>query len=421
MQSALAGGFRVLAILEPRALPFAKGAFERLLVISGSFSCSWCVRAVVEPDHAAIVASDPKALRLDLIRPVGLPTPDSVHLRHERWRSACSRPVEPVRDPALPEHAGSASFRFLGVLARSGGAVMLAKRPEYHVGAGRTSLAGSQFLMSATMSAPVATVGVEPPPRPIRGERPAYAARSVEQTQGVLRPVRGEVSPGSFCPKGERRPSSVQASQARLPQGQSPILSGTAARPDIAASRETTDGEACWTGSTPKPFARRLGSSPAPGSQAWARESRASCARTSRGAEGFQVDRSVREQRSTSAHQHGENTAEYMFYTLNTIRMCATAQRMFGPAVVKPFFRAERPRAQSGCGLETSEPLWAGAEIPSQSREDPRSPWGLTTNTVSLRSTGARRLGQVASGRRPKLVKSSSESRYSTRAGVRGG
>ncbi|KAK2813054.1 hypothetical protein Q5P01_000919 [Channa striata] len=76
---------------------FRKGAFERLLVISGSFSCSWCRRAVVEPDHAAIVASDPKALRLDLITSlwVFLPLTPFICAR-ERWRSACSRPVEPV-------------------------------------------------------------------------------------------------------------------------------------------------------------------------------------------------------------------------------------------------------------------------------------------------------------------------------------
>ncbi|KAK2813053.1 hypothetical protein Q5P01_000918 [Channa striata] len=64
--------------------------------------------------------------------------------------------------------------------------------------------------------------------------------------------------PGVILSKGERRPSSVQASQARLPQGQSPILSGTLARPDIAASRDYR-WRACWTGSTPKPLSSALG------------------------------------------------------------------------------------------------------------------------------------------------------------------
>ncbi|KAK2813516.1 hypothetical protein Q5P01_000800 [Channa striata] len=143
------------------------------------------------------------------------------------------------------------------------------------------------------------------------------------------------------------------------------------ARPDIAASRETTDGEACWTGSTPKPLssaARRLASAWIPGVD---EESlRKLCSYFSGSPKGF---KSIAQCVNSARHlltSMGENTAEYMFYTLNTIRMCAAAQRMFGPAVVKPFFRAERPRAQSGCGLETSEPLWAGAEIPSQSRED---------------------------------------------------
>ncbi|KAK2812098.1 hypothetical protein Q5P01_000097 [Channa striata] len=92
--------------------------------------------------------------------------------------------------------------------------------------------------------------------------------------------------------------------------------------------------------------------------------------------------------------------------------------RMFG-AVVKPFFPGRKdlePKVDvvlkplSRCGR---------GEIPSQSREDPRS-LGLTTNTVSLRSTGAT---AWTSGfwERPKLVKSSSESALQHRAGVRGG
>ncbi|KAK2814524.1 hypothetical protein Q5P01_000323 [Channa striata] len=114
--------------------------------------------------------------------PVGLPTLTPLICATNALTSACSRPqslcetqrfqsmlvsgspqrtasgvggVKVLYDLHGLPHQESASFRFLGALARSGGAVMLARRPaEYHAERSDQSLAGSQFLMSATMFAP---------------------------------------------------------------------------------------------------------------------------------------------------------------------------------------------------------------------------------------------------------------------------
>ncbi|KAK2813578.1 hypothetical protein Q5P01_000735 [Channa striata] len=229
------------------------------------------------------------------------------------------------------------------------------------------------------------------------------------------------------CPRGRfvQRVNDVHQAcrlhRPGCPEGQSPILRGTAwhdlicgkpgdyrwprsllDRIDSKAFRSTLDELAsAWIPGVDEESLRKL------------------CSYFSGSPKGF---KSIAQCVNSARHlltSMGENTAEYMFYTLNTIRMYATAQRMFD-AVVKPFFPGRKDlEPKVDVVFETSEPLWAGDGDTFTVTAKITIPLGANDKyRIFAFNWYANGLDKWLLGGDPKLVKSSNESRYSTALGT---